>query len=682
MSLAGPSRLALNAVRPTCSTACRLPARHERLAAAGSRLVRPLSTSAPVPSGHSRWSKIRHKKGAVDAARGAFFSRLLGQIHLALRPPNSPEPSQNARLAAALARAKEAGVPKANVEAAFARAKSAADGTGQNVVYEAVGPGGKVAFMVECLTDNPSRTVQKVKELLHKNGARLSPVAFLFERKGVIHLSPASSFDDLFDRALTAGAEDVRDLSASDEPAWEVITAPHELGVVVAALTQGDAFELVSAEVTYVPLDALRVGGLGDNALSEDRAEGVWKIVDVLEDEPDVVKVWTNVDSQPPMQGSLVDALALHPSAPVGGLDVFESSALWTPCNARGVFGGQVVGQALLAASRTVERMVVHSQHCYFLLPATSREKIVYTVERLRDGMSSLVKAFQDGRAVFVLVASFSSPLEPATYPSPLPPSALPSPSAPPVLCSPSAPPASASPAAAIRSFAPPPTRFRPAFDLSPPDVVAWADCELEEAVWTRNLGRMRGAPDKARRAVEGYIRERKESSIAIAIAPLKRPAAHRRAVWLQLRLAPSERIEGDMVQAMFAYMTDFMFVGTAARALGLTWTSAPRIGMLASLDHTTHFPPLPTPFDPAQPLLHVMETVTASTAAGRGTVRGLLFTQRGALVCATLQEGVVRASWGKVAPKVERMESALGGVDVEKDEGDDKGDDKARAKL
>ena len=93
--------------------------------------------------------------------------------------------------------------------------------------------------------------------------------------------------------------------------------------------------------------------------------------------------------------------------------------------------------------------------------------------------------------------------------------------------------------------------------------------------------------------------------------------------------------------------MTDFQFIGTSARSLALTRTSHPRIGMLASLDHTTHFEPLPPDFDPATPLLHVMESAVADVRSGRGVVRGVLFTPEGLVVATSLQEGVVRADWG-----------------------------------
>lgn len=97
--------------------------------------------------------------------------------------------------------------------------------------------------------------------------------------------------------------------------------------------------------------------------------------------------------------------------------------------------------------------------------------------------------------------------------------------------------------------------------------------------------------------------------------------------------------------------MTDFQFIGTAARAVGLSGTSRPRLGMMASIDHTTHYYPLPEDFDPEAPLLHVMEAVEVDVGAGRGFVRGEVFTQKGQLIATTSQEGVCRAELPGVQP-------------------------------
>ncbi|RSH88359.1 uncharacterized protein EHS24_000898 [Apiotrichum porosum] len=264
---------------------------------------RSFTTSPTATSGHSRWSKIRHKKGAVDSARGAFYSRVMAEVHTALRPPNSPDPLLNPRLAAALTKAKEAGLPKALVESAFARAKKLADGTGKAVTFEATGAGGKVAMIIECVTENPARTNSKVKEALSKSGSKASNVGFLFERKGRIWLEPiegneAATFDSLFDVAAEGGAEDVREVEADDEGmVWEVITAPNDLGSLTSLLTSAPhdaAYSLRSSELAYVATDPVVVGEEG--GVDEDQAQNIGKTIDALEEEPDVVKVWTNME--------------------------------------------------------------------------------------------------------------------------------------------------------------------------------------------------------------------------------------------------------------------------------------------------------------------------------------------------------------------------------------------------
>ncbi|WOO77245.1 putative transcriptional regulatory protein [Vanrija pseudolonga] len=261
--------------------------------------ARALATSAPAASGHNRWSKIRHRKGAADAARGQHWSRLMTAVHMALRPPASHDPGQNPRLAFALQRAKDGGVPKANVEQAFERARKALDGTGQSIVYEAIGPGGQSAFMVECLTDSPARTVSRVKEILHKNGGRVSAVSFLFERKGLVRVQPlpGASFDALFETAVEGGAEDVReaevDEEGKDEPVWEVRTAPTDLGALTDLLTSPPhdaSYALVSSELAFLPLDPLPVDE------TDDHFEAAARIAQLLEDDADVVKVWTNIE--------------------------------------------------------------------------------------------------------------------------------------------------------------------------------------------------------------------------------------------------------------------------------------------------------------------------------------------------------------------------------------------------
>ncbi|WVW85496.1 hypothetical protein I302_107534 [Kwoniella bestiolae CBS 10118] len=283
---AGPSRSVLTIPRPPC---------------------RCFTTSVPVGSGHNRWSKIRHKKGAADKERGALFAKLSREIITAMKPPLSPDPSFNSKLATALQRAKEQGLTKQGIENAMAKAKSVSDGTGQNVVYEAVAPGGKVVMLVECVTANPARTVKRVKEILSKNGARTSPVLFMFNKQGLIVLRPEpqsteAGFDHLFDIAVENGAEDVREVEGDDGGVEFEISIPtsslSSLTTLISSPPYTSHYAVQSSDLVYVPTDPLQILEEGVNegeGITEDTAESVFKIVDLLEEEGDVVKVWTNL---------------------------------------------------------------------------------------------------------------------------------------------------------------------------------------------------------------------------------------------------------------------------------------------------------------------------------------------------------------------------------------------------
>ncbi|WVR09440.1 acyl-CoA thioesterase II [Kwoniella sp. DSM 27419] len=381
------------------------------------------------------------------------------------------------------------------------------------------------------------------------------------------------------------------------------------------------------------------------------------------------------VDTYQPTQAIEGKAEGSSPSSPPTPSDISISRHLWTPSGARGVFGGQVIAQSLLAASKTVPAdrgMGLHSMHCYFLLPAHSSPEIQYRVERLRNGnsySSRLVRAWQAGREVFVLLASYTLP------PVPLP------------VIRDSAPADGSGPSAAGESrvkvshslrFALPQRSaegrgrgdydarsasgkagggFQATFQVPfPADLLPYEECQEEEDRWTEFLEtRAKGWTGKRRRFLEEYVRERKESPVGIARADtrshqgskyleVEATAQQTRMSWLRARLGPDERPDVETVKAMIAYMTDFQFIGTASRSVGLHQSSTPRLGMLASLDHSIHFYPFPDDFDASEPLLHVMDSQAVDVASGRGVVQGRVYTKRGILVAVTAQEGVVRA--------------------------------------
>ncbi|ODN90800.1 mitochondrial protein [Cryptococcus wingfieldii CBS 7118] len=227
-----------------------------------------------------------------------------------MRPPASPDPAFNSKLTTALQRAKEQGLTKQGIENAMARAKVVAEGGGQTVVYEALAAGGQVALLIECNTQNASRLVKRVKELLSKNGAQTSAVSFLFEKKGSITLTPnegeggggEKGFEALFDAAVEAGAEDVREVE-NDEGGveYEVITTPSTLSPITQLLQPNPAYTIQSSELIFVPNEPLKVleegqEGQEGEGVREEVVESVGRLVDVLEEETEVEKVWTNLE--------------------------------------------------------------------------------------------------------------------------------------------------------------------------------------------------------------------------------------------------------------------------------------------------------------------------------------------------------------------------------------------------
>ncbi|EJT96823.1 YebC-like protein [Dacryopinax primogenitus] len=170
-----------------------------------------LSTTCIRQSGHSKWSKIKHGKAIQDAQKANLYNRMASEIVIAARKGGSPDPALNVSLQLILAKAKRLGVPRDNIESALKRAAgSDSKDAMQEVTYEVLGPGG-VPCIIDCITDNPTRTIMRVKEQLNKFGGRLADVKYLFEEKAVFRCEPkeGQTFDDIFELAVDGGAEDV-----------------------------------------------------------------------------------------------------------------------------------------------------------------------------------------------------------------------------------------------------------------------------------------------------------------------------------------------------------------------------------------------------------------------------------------------------------------------------------------
>jgi YebC/PmpR family DNA-binding regulatory protein len=239
-------------------------------------------------SGHSKWSSIKHKKGAADARRGKLFSKLSRAIIVAAREGGG-DPAANLALQNAIEKARSYSVPKDNIERAIAR------GTGtdtaaesfEHVVYEGYGPNG-VAILVEALTDNRNRTAADVRAAFAKHEGNLGgsgAVAWLFERRGVI-LVDADRFDE--DDVTLAAAEGGADDVELDGSSFSVTCTPETLSAVRLALEDA-GIEVDSAELTMVPKTTVELD-------DENAAKKTLRLIDALEESDDVQEVYANFD--------------------------------------------------------------------------------------------------------------------------------------------------------------------------------------------------------------------------------------------------------------------------------------------------------------------------------------------------------------------------------------------------
>ena len=239
-------------------------------------------------SGHSKWSSIKHKKGAADAKRGQLFSKLSRAIIVAAKE-GGPDPAGNLALQNAIEKARSYSMPKDNIERAIAKA-SGADVEGssfETVIYEGYGPEG-VAVLVEALTDNRNRTASEVRHLFAKHGGNLGTtgaVAWQFERKGVVLVHADGVDEDALVLVVAeAGAEDVE----LDGSSFVVTSAPESMSAVRAAV-EAAGFTIESLELAMVPKVSVAVA-------DEGVARQLIRLVEGLEDTDDVQDVYANFD--------------------------------------------------------------------------------------------------------------------------------------------------------------------------------------------------------------------------------------------------------------------------------------------------------------------------------------------------------------------------------------------------
>ena len=240
-------------------------------------------------SGHSKWSTIKHKKGAADAKRGKVFTKILKEITVAARLGGG-DVASNARLRLAVDQAKGSNMPKDNWERAIKKGTGELEGvTYEEVVYEAYGPGG-VAIMVEAMTDNKNRTTPEIRSYFTKFGGELGAqgsVAYLFGKQGQIVVEPEVSEDKVMEVALEAGADDV----VNEGEAWVIKTSPEAYQAVKDAV---DAAKLPVLEAKLIMAPSTSA------ALDGSKLTSFLKLVDLLEDNDDVQNVWHNADYEEP----------------------------------------------------------------------------------------------------------------------------------------------------------------------------------------------------------------------------------------------------------------------------------------------------------------------------------------------------------------------------------------------
>lgn len=237
-------------------------------------------------SGHNKWSSIKHKKGAADAKRGRLFTRFIKEITMAAKLGGGAVDS-NPRLRSAVQAAKKASMPADNIDKAIKRGTGELEGvTYDEVTYEGYGPGG-AGILIEAMTDNRNRTTAEIRHVLSKYGGNMAAsgsVAFQFSKKGYIAVEKsAASEDALMEIALEAGAEDFR---AEDSDLFEIYTDTGSLEAVKEAIEKRK-IAIQTAEVQLVPQSTIAVG---------DKAPALLKLLEMLEDNDDVQKVWSNGD--------------------------------------------------------------------------------------------------------------------------------------------------------------------------------------------------------------------------------------------------------------------------------------------------------------------------------------------------------------------------------------------------
>ena len=238
-------------------------------------------------SGHSKWATIKRKKGKADAERGKVFTRHIKEITIAAREGGG-DPEGNPRLRSAIAAAKASNMPADNIKRGIQKGTGDLPGVSyESVTYEGYGPGG-VAIFMEVFTDNKNRVVAEIRHILTKYGGNLGAngcVAWMFEKKGIVTVElDAADEDTLMEVATEAGAEDI----LTDSGSYEIIADSNEIFSVRSAL-EAKSIPIVTAEVTMRPTNTVKLE-------KESQANSMLKMYELLEENDDIQKIYSNFD--------------------------------------------------------------------------------------------------------------------------------------------------------------------------------------------------------------------------------------------------------------------------------------------------------------------------------------------------------------------------------------------------
>lgn len=246
-------------------------------------------------SGHNKWSTIKRKKGANDAARAKVFTKIGRELAVAVKNGGA-DPNNNAKLRDVIAKAKQNNVPNDNIDRMLKKAAGESDSTNfEEIVYEGYGPSG-IAVVVEALTDNRNRTASEVRHYFDKAGGNMGTpgsVTFMFDRQGVIVIEKEDVDEDqLMEDALEAGASD---FLTDEEDIFEIRTEPNDVGAIRDEL-EGKGYHIISSEAAYIPQTYTRLE-------SEEDMKNTARMIDMFEENDDVQNIWHNWENEDEYEG-------------------------------------------------------------------------------------------------------------------------------------------------------------------------------------------------------------------------------------------------------------------------------------------------------------------------------------------------------------------------------------------